>query len=145
MEVRRFIRKDPVSVSRDRTLAEAADLMARHSVGALVVTAGGRVAGILTDRDIVVRSLSRGKVLEDQVKDVMTTDVATVDASADVSEAIALMRKRGVRRLPVVDGDVLVGVVSVDELLIWLVTMLGAITTPVLDEVLDEEAETTAE
>ena len=138
MEVRRFLRKPPVTVTRERPLTEAAELMGRHGVGALVVTTGKRVVGIVTDRDIVVRSLARGNVFDDRVKDVMTSDVATVEASAEAGEAIALLRARGVRRLPVVEDGALVGMVTVDDLLVYLVSLLDALATPVLDELLED-------
>jgi CBS domain-containing protein len=138
MEVRTLLRRSPVTISRNRTLAEAAALMERHSVGMLVVLQGERVVGVVTDRDLVVRSLARGRALEDRVLDVMTGDVATVDASSDLVRAIAIMRERGVRRLPVLDNGRLVGVVTVDDLLVRLVTMLGALTSPVLGELLED-------
>jgi CBS domain-containing protein len=138
VEVRRLLRKAPVTVSRNRSLVEAAGLMDRHSVGMLVVTQGERVIGVVTDRDLAVRSLARGRALEERVGDVMTSDVATVDASSDITRAIAILRERGVRRLPVLDNGRLVGVITVDDLLVSLVTMLGALASPVLGELLED-------
>lgn len=137
MDVRSLVRRPAVTVSPSATLVAAAKLMDAHSVGVLVVVSRGRVVGVVTDRDLVVRNVSHGGEPVVRVRAVMTKDVATVQAPDEIATAACLMRERGVRRLPVLDGERVIGVISADDLLIWLATMLGAIASPVLVEVLE--------
>jgi signal-transduction protein with cAMP-binding, CBS, and nucleotidyltransferase domain len=86
------------------TLREVAQLMERRRVGSVIVIDNvGEVAGIVTDRDIVLRGVSRGCSADVPVDSVMTRDVASVDVHADIADAASKMMKRRVRRLPVTD------------------------------------------
>lgn len=125
--------RDVAVAWRATTLVEAARVMRERHVGCLVVvdeTAAGRmVAGMLTDRDIVTavvaRDLAPGTL---RVGDVMTDSVATIDETQSLHEAIARMKRRRVRRLPVTDGrGALVGLVSHDDLVARLAGELGAL------------------
>src|SRR6185436_15745644 len=103
-----------------QTLAEAASLMRQEDVGALPVVDeqdGGRLVGMVTDRDIVVRAVAEGRDPHTvHVGDVASRDVVTVEADDDLDEAMTLMAKHQVRRLPVVEDGRLVGVVAQADL-----------------------------
>lgn len=104
------------------TLQEAARQMAAQHVGALVVTSGeqqSQIAGIVTDRDFVLKAAAFGKSpSETFVGEVMTQGVATVDEMADLGEAMQIMSSHGVRRLVVVrGGSVIVGILSLDDVI----------------------------
>lgn len=112
---RDLMTKDPQWVDIDLTVTEAARIMANDDIGALPVCNGeGRLQGMITDRDIVVKVLAAGKdpkstkvsELADQ------PEVVTIGADDTVDEALATMKKHAVRRLPVIDGTDLVGMVS---------------------------------
>jgi CBS domain-containing protein len=135
MLVRDATRKDPVTIGPDTPLHEAARLMDSEVVGALVVLDGDRITGIVTDRDLVVRGLANREPDDARVDSVMTTDPRVVAADADVRDAVALFRAHAVRRMPVVDGDRLVGLLAVDDLLIDLVADLGDVVRPITGEV----------
>jgi CBS domain-containing protein len=104
-------------------LDDAAKLMRKHHVGSLIVVADetrGRVpVGILTDRDIVVEVLTEGLDYRTvTVGEVMTRDPISVSEDEDVLEALKIMRRRGVRRLPVLTrSGTLAGIVAIDDLL----------------------------
>jgi CBS domain-containing protein len=105
------------TVDRGATLAHAADLLARHGIGALVVLGeGGSVAGILSERDIV-RELARsgGSAIDRTVADVMTTDVQTCEPSATVDQLMQTMTERRIRHVPIVDEGRLAGIVSIGD------------------------------
>src|SRR5829696_3817097 len=123
------LRKVPVTIEADQTVAEAA-------VGALVVTDHERVVGLVTDRDLVVRGLARRVQADARVDGLMTTDPITLPADADLRDALPLFREHAVRRIVVVDGDRAAGVVTVDDLLIDLVGDLGDLVRPVTGQVL---------
>ncbi len=112
---------DPAAFSE--TARAVAQRMHQRNVGTLVVLDdAGRVAGILTDRDLALRIVARGADPNlVRVADVMTADVQTVRDHATVEEALSLMRSRGVRRLPVVFPDAtLAGLVSLDDVLAYI-------------------------
>jgi CBS domain-containing protein len=129
-----------VFARRGETLREAARVMREHHVGALVVVeerGGVRVpVGMLTDRDIVVAAVAKGLDADGlRVEEVMTTDLATAAETDGVSDCIARMRARGVRRMPVVDGrGGLVGIVTADDFLDLLAEELSALARMVVSE-----------
>jgi CBS domain-containing protein len=100
------------------TLREAAELMKRLDVGALPVSEGKQLLGIVTDRDIAVRAVAEGEdCWEGRVRDVMTMDLAYCYYDDDVAIAARLMKENQVRRLLVLDRDKrLVGIVSLGDL-----------------------------
>jgi CBS domain-containing protein len=117
----RFIRdvmtKDPKSVEASATAHDAADLMRREDVGAVLVTSGGALQGILTDRDIVVRAVADGRDPDEvAVSDIYTRQPEAVSPDDPVEAAIRDMRSRGIRRMPVVEGDRPVGILTLGDL-----------------------------
>jgi CBS domain-containing protein len=117
----RFIRdvmtKEPKTVEASATAHDAADLMRREDVGAVLVTSGGTLQGILTDRDIVVRAVADGRDPDDvAVSDIFTPQPETLSPGDAVEEAIRDMRSKGIRRLPVVEDGRPVGILSIGDL-----------------------------
>ena len=112
-----------VFVSKDNTVVEAAQLMRKHHVGALVVTeyrdGKPHPIGLLSDRDIVVEVIAEKLNIENLlVGDVMSFDLVTVRDDDGISEAVKMMKGRGIRRIPVVNssGD-LVGILAADDVI----------------------------
>jgi CBS domain-containing protein len=135
MIVRNVITRAPVTVAQDDDVTKAAWLMKEEDVGSVVVLEEGSVVGILTDRDIVMRAA----VLADHtpVREVMTLMPVCLDGNADIEEALEKMEQYGVRRLPVLDtGGKLIGVVSLDDILMHLSRVLGRAGTLIRAEVL---------
>ena len=108
----------PRCVTPETPVAEAAQLMESEDVGALPVLDGDELAGMVTDRDIVIRAVAKGKDPRGMpVREVLTREVVAVGADEDLSKALELMASNQVRRLPVVDeGNRLVGVVAQADL-----------------------------
>lgn len=100
------------------SIQEAARMMRDRDTGnVLVVDGSDRMIGLLTDRDIVVRCLAEGSDLSSvTVGDVCTSQVQSLPPSADVQEAIQMVRDNAIRRVPVVDGDRPVGIISIGDL-----------------------------
>jgi CBS domain-containing protein len=110
---------DPQTVSSDATLEEAAREMQSDDIGAVLVTDNGDVAGILTDRDIVVRAVAEGRdPSSTKVADVATRDVKTLTPDSSIDDAIKLVREQNVRRIPVVEDGRPAGIVSIGDLAI---------------------------
>jgi CBS domain-containing protein len=137
MLVRSCLRKAPVTVPPQCTVEEAARLMGTHGVGSWLVVSGDEVVGIVTDRDITVRSVGAGRSLATPVDTVMSAPLVTIQGSADILEAYRILKDAGVRRLPVLEDSDLAGIITADDLLVALVLELGAVVSPVAHEVMD--------
>ncbi|MFE6365170.1 CBS domain-containing protein [Streptomyces sp. NPDC057806] len=106
-----------VAVRPDASLVEAAQLMRAQDIGDVLVADGQRVVGMLTDRDITVRAVAEGvDPLTASVGSVCTPDPLVVAPQDPVAAAVALMRQHAVRRLPVVEDGLPVGMVSLGDL-----------------------------
>ena len=111
--VRETMTAEPTTVDRSRSLVDSAQLMRDQDVGSLPVTEEGRLIGVITDRDIVIRVVAEGRdVVSATVGDAYSPDAVTVDPGDDLDEALRLMARHQVRRLPVVEGDRLVGILA---------------------------------
>jgi CBS domain-containing protein len=106
----------PSNVDAADTIQAAARAMASEDVGALIVRSESRVVGIITDRDIVVRGLAEGLGLDATVSQVASEQLVTVGPGDPVATAVEVMRDAAVRRVPVMDGDTVVGIVSIGDL-----------------------------
>jgi len=105
---------NPCAIDADKPVAYAARMMKDEDVGLAPIVEGDRLVGTLTDRDIVTRVVAEGKDPQSvAVREVASTDLVTVDPGQDLDDALNLMARNQVRRLPVVEEDGrLVGVVS---------------------------------
>jgi CBS domain-containing protein len=111
--------QDLVALPVDATVVEASREMDQRDIGDVLVVEGERLVGMVTDRDIVVRAVAQGRdPNEIRLGDVATTDIQTLSPDADLGEAVAIMRQAAVRRVPVVEGDRPVGIVSIGDLAI---------------------------
>ena len=117
MQLREIMTKNVITIRGDETIGEAANRMRYANVGCLVVTNEGAVLGIITDRDLVVNCLSQlDDLAERQVGAHMTSPAITADADTDILDAAHQMTENGIRRLPVVEADQLVGLVSFSDI-----------------------------
>lgn len=118
MEVRDLMNASVVSVEPTSSAALAARLISRHNVGALpVCSEDKRLRGMITDRDIVLRCVAAEEdPAQTMVRDIMTRNCATVAPGDDCREATRLMAAQQVRRLPVVEGSKVVGMISLGDL-----------------------------
>jgi CBS domain-containing protein len=128
--------KPVVMVRPEHPVEEAARLMRARNVGAVVVVTDGKPVGLLTDRDIAVEVVAtRRDPAATPVEKVMTTPVTVIKEDAGVLEAARIFAMKAVRRLPVVSrqGE-LVGIISLDDLLILLGTEMGQIASGLAQE-----------
>ena len=96
---------------------DALKMMADKGVGALMVTEGGRIAGVVSERDYARKVILHGKSSHElQVRDIMTGKVITVHPGQSVEECMALMTEKRIRHLPVTEGELLIGVLSIGDL-----------------------------
>lgn len=119
--VRDMIRKkgDQVHViAPEASVFEALEMMAKHNIGALLVMSEDQMVGIVSERDCIRKVELMGRnSKETHINEIMTGDVITVDCSQPLEECMSLMIERNIRHLPVYDGDKLVGLLSVRDVL----------------------------
>jgi CBS domain-containing protein len=105
------------AIGPDAPVIEAVRLMAEKGIGALLVMQGGRLAGILSERDYARKIVLQGRSSADTpVRDIMTADVVTVGLDDTADRCMQLVTGRRIRHLPVVDRDAVLGVVSIGDL-----------------------------
>lgn len=109
---------NPTTIRADQSVYEAAELLKAKNIGDLVVVDGGQVIGIVTDRDIVVRVLAEHGTGDDEIRRACTGDLVTVSPDDPVAKVVQLMRDKAIRRVPVMRGDELVGIISIGDLAI---------------------------
>ncbi len=104
------------------TVFDAISLMAQKNVGALPVMKDSRLLGMISERDYTRKVILQGRVSrETPVADIMTRNVITVSGTESVADCLELMTKNHVRHLPVMDGDSLAGLVSIGDLVNWII------------------------
>jgi CBS domain-containing protein len=111
---------DVEGVSPDDTVERAIRAMVERDIGSVVVVEGDRPVGVFTERDLARRILDDAELLGRRVRDVMSAPVISTTPNAEMIEAFDLMNAQHVRRLPVVDEDRLVGIVTERDLLRWV-------------------------
>lgn len=148
LKVRDIMSTDPMTVAPDLTVTEAARLMVENRIGALPVLEAGRLIGIVTEGDLIMQDVKLEfptylhlldgfimyppstarfeselkKAVAADVRAVMTADPITVQADASVEDAATLLVEKEVSRLPVLDGETLVGVISKSDIVRSLLT-----------------------
>lgn len=112
------------SVSPATTVLEAIEKMAEKNCGALLVMQGDRLAGIVSERDYTRKCILQDRSSKDTTcGDIMTSKVVTVPQSESIESCMALMTECGIRHLPVVDGDKVIGVVSIMDIVRSLIAL----------------------
>ena len=106
------------SVKPDDTVFDAIKVLAQRGVGALIVMDKGKLVGIVSERDYTRKIALQGKNSKEAlVKDIMTADVRVVSPKTRTRECMAIMSEKNIRHLPVVDGDTVVGMLSIRDLM----------------------------
>jgi CBS domain-containing protein len=111
------------SVSPETTVFEAIETMAEKNIGALLVTERGRLIGILSERDYTRKVALRGKSSkETKVREILSGDVVYVSPEHSIEECLRLMTENRVRHLPVLDANAIVGIISIGDLVNWIIS-----------------------
>ena len=115
-KVRDVMTPGPIGVDYHQSIGEAARTMRDWGIGAVLVVRDGSLYGLITDRDLVIRAVAEARAADEPVGPLSSGDLIGVDADADPDEAARLMREHAVRRLPVIEGGQVAGIVSLGDL-----------------------------
>ncbi|MFL0196090.1 CBS domain-containing protein [Clostridium sp. WILCCON 0269] len=116
MKVKNIMTKSVASLNPDDTVQKAAQVMQENNVGSIPVCQGGKVIGIITDRDISIRAEVTEGAGSKTVRDIMSSNPVTVSPDMDVQDVSRIMSERQIRRVPVVENNNIVGIVSLGDL-----------------------------
>ena len=109
------------SIGPDDTVFRAIELMSEKQIGCLVVLTGGQLAGIVSERDYARKVILKGRSSQDtRVREIMTSPALFVTPEKTVADAMRIMTGRRVRHLPVLEGDAVVGMLSIGDLVNWV-------------------------
>lgn len=124
LKVRDFMTSFIVTADADTLVVDAAKLMAAEDVGSLLITKADVLAGMITRREVIGAQLLSDKSYHSlSVEDIMTTPVVTIGPEADLGQTIALMNQTGVRHIPVIEGNDIIGLVATTDIIRVLATM----------------------
>ncbi|MDF2615025.1 MAG: yhcV [Clostridia bacterium] len=117
MKVKEIMSKEIASLNSDDSIEKAAQLMKQHDVGSIPVCSDEKVIGIVTDRDIALRSVAEGQDTKHQkVREIMSSDPIVGSPEMNVHDAAKIMSERQIRRLPIVENNSLVGMVALGDI-----------------------------
>lgn len=109
--------KEVITIDEHSTVKEAAEVMNKFEIGCLIAVRKGKAMGIITERDLLKRVVSEAKdATKTKVKDIMSSPLVVVEPNMDLEEAVKLMFQMRIKKLPVVDGKRLVGLVSLTDI-----------------------------
>jgi len=109
--------KDVVTLDENLTVKEAAEVMNKFEIGCLIAVRKGKAMGIVTERDLLKRVVAEAKdSTKTKVKDIMSSPLVVVEPNMDLGEAVKLMFQMKIKKLPVVDGKRLVGLVTLTDI-----------------------------
>lgn len=109
--------RDVISIAEDASVLDAIKIMAERSIGSLLVMDGDELKGIVTERDYARKVIVKGRSSKStQVREIMTADVCTASVDQSVNDCMSVMTERRIRHLPVVDGDAVIGLISIGDL-----------------------------
>ena len=119
-----------VTVRSTDKVSKALQMMVRHRIGSIIVVEKGKPVGILTERDISTKVAKGQKVRGMVVRNIMSKPLVTIGPSAEVSQAVEQMVRKDIRRLPVMEGDKLLGMVTERDVFRYLITVSYAPNIP---------------
>ena len=118
MQIKDIMVTEVISVSPETTVVEAAKKMKEEGIGSLIIVKDEKLYGLVTDRDILTKVVAEGKDIHKvTVKDIMAKEVIYVRPDLDVEEAAKIMMDNGIKKLPVIDNDTLIGIVTATDII----------------------------
>jgi CBS domain-containing protein len=128
MKVSDFALREPVVIACDATVADTAALMASTGVGSVIVVDGDVPVGIVTDRDIVTRGVAQQYPTDGRVDGLMSMGLIALDTHRDFEDLVHVFRDHAIRRVPIVDHNRVVGIASLDDVMVFAIGELSDVS-----------------
>lgn len=117
MQVKDIMKTDVKTIGPGSSVQTAAEKMDEHGIGCLIVIEKDKMSGIITERDIIIRLVSKDlKASNTKISEIMSTEMVMIGPEKDVTEAAQIMTDRKIKKLPVIDGDSLVGILTLADI-----------------------------
>lgn len=115
--VKEIMSKNAITIDCDKTVLDASKLYQDYKVGCLIITKDDKCVGILTERDIIERTICQNKDPKTTlIKEIMSSDIKTVHALDNLEKAISIMKENNVKKLPVLKEDSIIGIITVTDI-----------------------------
>ena len=123
------MKREVIAINPDISIREASKVMSQHNIGSLLVLDDEKLVGILTERD-VLNLVARGENLDEvKVKDVMSRDVITIESDKKIEDAVDLMLKHKIKKLPVMESGKIVGIITTSDIIVAEPKLIEAIAS----------------
>ena len=117
MFVKEIMKNKIVTIDSNKTILDASNIYRENKVGCLIITDKGQVVGIVTERDLIERTICQHRDPENtKIKEIMSSDIKTIDPIDRVEKALDIIKRYKIKKLPVVTGNKLVGIVTITDI-----------------------------
>ena len=117
MRIKEIVKHGIISTDINSSISEAANLMKKHNIGFLPVMNNKKIVGVITDRDIVINAVANNCDPNHKIEDYISKNVVKVDCNREINEALSLMKQNKIKRIIVVDGEKLIGILSLSDII----------------------------
>jgi|YelNatPaOPRAMG01_1025707.scaffolds.fasta_scaffold06123_2 CBS domain-containing protein len=128
MLIKEVMNRDVIAVKPETSVREAAKVMAKYHIGSLIILEEERIAGIITEGDILRKVIVEGKDLDEtKVREIMTERVFTIEPDKTIDDAVKLMTEKKIKKLPVMENEKLVGIITASDIMVVEPKLIEAI------------------
>lgn len=117
MRIKEVLKKEIITIDNNTTIYDAANLMKKHNIGFLPVVSNNKILGVITDRDITINCIANNCDCDQKIEDYINKNVIKIDYNRELIDALDLMKKNKIKRIMVVDGEKLIGVLSLSDMI----------------------------
>ncbi|MFH8086780.1 MAG: CBS domain-containing protein [Candidatus Aenigmatarchaeota archaeon] len=130
MLIKDVMNRNVIVTKPETSVREAAKIMSKYHIGSLIVLEEEKIAGIITEGDILKKVIVEGKDLDEtKVRDIMTENVITITPDKTIDDAVKIMTEKRIKKLPVVDNDKLIGIITASDIMVVEPKLIEAIAS----------------
>lgn len=117
MRIKNILKRGLIFIDINTSIYDAANKMKKHNIGFLPVTSNNKLVGVVTDRDITINCVANNCENDQRIEDYITRKVISIDYNREINDALDLMKKNKIKRLIVVDGEKIIGVLALSDII----------------------------
>ncbi|MEM7825459.1 MAG: CBS domain-containing protein [Candidatus Aenigmatarchaeota archaeon] len=128
MLIKEVMNRNVIAAKPETSVREAAKIMSKYHIGSLIILEEEKITGIVTEGDILRKVIVEGKDLDEtKIKDIMTENVITITSDKTIDDAVKIMTEKKIKKLPVVDNDKLIGIITASDIMVVEPKLIEAI------------------